>query len=276
VPKTDQSGQKPLPDRPLELHRHFGPALPRLGWVPAPRYILRRARLLKLLSDVSPQARVLDVGCGAATFLFELHQRGLLCEGLETSELAAEIAREVHAETQVPIHRGPGEWSHRFDLVTAFEVLEHIKDDLGALTSWRNWIKPDGQLWVSVPAHPENWDSSDIWAGHVRRYTREQLLERLQDAGFRVENIECYGFPLSNVVEMVRARHLNTGDDDMAARTKLSGVDRKFETRVWPLLRSWPVALAIRGFCVLQNRFLQRDWGTGYIAVARNQLKQSK
>ena len=54
---------------------------------------------------------------------------------------------------------------------------------------------------ISVPAHPEMWSDIDVWAGHVRRYQRKQLVETLQAAGFAVERIECYGYPLANRVE---------------------------------------------------------------------------
>jgi hypothetical protein len=177
----------------------------------------------------------------------------------------------VHAETQIPIHREPGKWTHRFDLLTAFEVLEHINDDLGALAQWRKWIKPHGQLCVSVPAHPELWNPRDVWAGHIRRYSRDQLHERLEEAGYWVSHIECYGFPLANLLEKVAAL-LQKGEikgDGSAGRTALSGVERKFETRAWTLFKSCPVTLVMRGFCALQDQFLQTDWGTGYIAIAR-------
>ncbi len=87
--------------------------------------------------------------------LHDLADRGYSGVGVELSGKARSIAREVLAgderfsiEASVP--DGPAE---SFDLLTAFEVLEHIEDDAGALASWLELVKPGGQILISVPAH---------------------------------------------------------------------------------------------------------------------------
>ncbi len=129
---------------------------------------------------------------------------------------------------------------------------------------------------ISVPAHPEMWSANDEWAGHVRRYERQQLVATLQAAGFALERIECYGYPLANVVSRVRAkvyghqlREKRRAGLDVNELTDESGSDRRIETRMWRVFASWPVALAMVAFWHLQRPFLQTDLGTGYIALAR-------
>jgi SAM-dependent methyltransferase len=68
----------------------------------------------------------------------------------------------------------------RFDMVAAFDVLEHIEDDIGALRAWRALLTPPGHLVITVPAGPELWSRRDDFAGHCRRYSR---------AGLRVERL---------------------------------------------------------------------------------------
>jgi hypothetical protein len=57
---------------------------------------------------------------------------------------------------------------------------------------------------VSVPAHQSRFSVVDELVGHFRRYEREQLRARFAEAGFEVEVLWCYGYPLANVLERVR------------------------------------------------------------------------
>ena len=71
-------------------------------WVPAPRYLLRRDRVLAALADVPP-GRVLEVGCGAGALLRDLHRLGHHCTGLEHSAAARSMAVAMHATTDTVI-----------------------------------------------------------------------------------------------------------------------------------------------------------------------------
>ena len=171
------------------------------------------------------------------------------------------------------------EWKQCFDGVLAFEVLEHIEDDLGALKQWASWIVPGGWIMLSVPAHPSRWNYSDVWAGHVRRYERIGLERVLSEAGLQIERFECYGFPLANLIEPLRAyvygRDMRTKPSPEKAvdgawqRTKHSGFDRPLDTEAYFL---WSNRLAIpllRLAMWMQRQFLHTDWGSGYLVVAR-------
>ena len=70
-----------------------------------------------------------------------------------------------------------------FDVVTQFDVLEHLDDDLAALEEARRVLTPGGLLLLSVPAHPILWSSNDEVAGHRRRYRRSQLARRIGESG---------------------------------------------------------------------------------------------
>lgn len=262
-------------------HPLYGAAVPAVGWVPAPSYVLRRRRILSLISAHEP-GRLLEVGSGAGAMLADLSRLGHQCEALETSEEARKLAAVINnGDANVAIHDvAKGHWAGAFDTVLAMEVLEHIEDDVAALESWASWLRPGGRLVLSVPAHPRLWNASDVWAGHFRRYTRDGLKQVVETAGFQVEHIECYGFPLSNIIEPVRsrvhARRLEEekavedvdGQDDRARGSARSGTERNIETRLYPLQASWIGGLAMRLFFALQYLFLRTDRGTGYILVA--------
>jgi SAM-dependent methyltransferase len=240
-----------------------------MSWVLGPRYVLRRYCALRLIEPLRP-ARVLEVGCGAGELLAHLAAQGCDAVGVEGSAQAREEARA----------RGAGRLSIRselpdgqFDLVMAFEVLEHIERDAEALADWVRRLAPGGHLLLSVPAHHRRWGPSDVWAGHFRRYERAELAERLRAAGLRVLLVWSYGFPLANWVEPLQewlATRRNARETDMtpAQRTARSGVERGSLERLGARLASGPLLLP---FCWLQLAFLERDWGNGYLALARRE-----
>lgn len=259
----------------VERHPVFGASAPEAGWVPAPRYALRRARVLDILSGL-PQGRALEIGCGAGALLSDLARLGFSCTAVETSPEAFELARDLNrGNPGIEIFPAPqAGWDEAFDLVLAFEVLEHLEDDAGALREWRSRLRPSGRLLISVPAREARWTATDDWAGHLRRYERTDLLALLDRCGFEVEHHECYGFPLSNVTETIRgwvhARVLKrSAPKDAAASTGRSGTDRGFESRLYPLQASWPGVKLFQACCWLQERVLDRELGTGYLVLAR-------
>ena len=254
----------------------MGPSFPELGWVPAPRYLMRRARILSLARDLLP-GRLLEIGPGAATLLIEFAQRGFSCEALEASGEARALAAQLLRLTgqDIPLHEvASAGWRGSFDTIFAFDVLEHIEDDVSALAQWHAWLKPGGSLLLSVPARMALWTAGDEWAGHYRRYEREALTTMLARSGFSLERFECYGFPLTNLTERVSARSYrktmrrSDSGDDRKLNNDRSGVDRRPILRLYPLLSSLPGRLAMRSAMRLQDLFLERDWGSGYVLRA--------
>jgi SAM-dependent methyltransferase len=73
----------------------------------------------------------------------------------------------------------------QFDLITAFDVLEHITDDLAALELLRKRLISGGKLALTVPAYQWLWSQHDVVNEHRRRYTKGQLVTKLDRAGWR-------------------------------------------------------------------------------------------
>ena len=129
---------------------------------------------------------VLDVGCGSGAMLADLSGTVGSATGVDVNPRAVEHARSrglgsvfVAGVEQLPFPGGA------FDLVTCLDVLEHVRDDRGALAELRRVTAPHGLLLVTVPAYPSLWSGHDVAAGHVRRYRAGELGVAAESEGWR-------------------------------------------------------------------------------------------
>src|SRR5689334_16378487 len=136
----------------------MNPPLTISGWL---RYDVVR----RVLRERSVRT-VLEIGPGIGALGVRL-ARSYEYVGAELDEASAKIAAAQLAAVgrgQIVVG-GPESVSGTFDAVCAFEVLEHIEDDRGALAAWREKVKPTGVLVLSVPAWPERWGGHDVRVG---------------------------------------------------------------------------------------------------------------
>ncbi len=257
----------------------YGPVLPTRNWVPAPRYILRRKRILRHLTGYTP-GKVLEVGSGAGALLVDLAQANYVCTGYEISqaarEVAAEFIRDSHTITLCSEARS--NWVAHFDYLMAFEVLEHIEDDYAALSEWLNWLRPNGMALFSVPAHKRRWTASDVWVGHCRRYDKADLVRLCEQSGLEVLVVEHYGFPIANLVEIFRtryhARRLQALESQQISMTRdehnlQSGVERTAETKLYKYMDTPPIRMLFRVGFWLQHLTRNLPLGNGLLIIAR-------
>ena len=137
-----------------------------------------------------PSARsFLEIGCGTGFVLSgirdalpELHLAGaeVYSEGLAYAGARVPDARLF----QMDARRIPFE--DEFDVVGAFDVLEHIEDDAAVLAEIFRAVRRGGGVVLTVPQHPFLWSPLDAHARHKRRYTRADLTAKLRRAGFEL------------------------------------------------------------------------------------------
>jgi SAM-dependent methyltransferase/glycosyltransferase involved in cell wall biosynthesis len=173
---------------------------------------------------------VLEVGCGQGAAGARLAQRYRYL-GVEPDQQSWEVARHRIAAV------GRGEvrnvtvdalGDERFDLVCAFEVLEHIEDDAAALKEWASRLRAGGWLMLSVPAYQRRYGPADELVGHFRRYDPDAIVALLESCGFAGTEVRHYGFPLGYALEagrnLIGRRRLATaGSQSVAERTAGSG-----------------------------------------------------
>lgn len=135
----------------------------------------------ELEKEISPSSRLLELGSGvlpripvAGGFFADLSQ-------------AALVKLNLHGGFGVR-SAGPLPFADdAFQVVCAFEVLEHIPDDQTVLNELARVIKPGGALFLSVPVDPQLFTGFDTACGHVRRYKAAELRDRLAACGLHIE-----------------------------------------------------------------------------------------
>jgi SAM-dependent methyltransferase len=195
---------------------------------------LRWSVVSRVLAQLAPR-RVLEVGCGQGGFGARIAARPGLTQyvGVEPDEQSWALARDRIAPLGADVRLGTSDLigaHEQFDLVCAFEVIEHLEDDRGALADWATHLEPGGTVLVSVPADPDRFGPMDSLVGHYRRYTAGQLEATLRAGGCQQVTVSAYGWPLGYALEAVRNRIAarRTGDttvaeDGMQQRSATSG-----------------------------------------------------
>jgi len=139
--------------------------------------------------------RVLDVGAGIGTFSEQISDRrhvvALEPDPAFLPELRSRFAGRTNVEVVADELEGldAGSLPAPFDTIVCFNVLEHIADDRAALARLYALLEPGGSLLALVPAHPAAFGSMDEVLGHERRYSKQVLAGRLEQAGLEVERL---------------------------------------------------------------------------------------
>jgi SAM-dependent methyltransferase/glycosyltransferase involved in cell wall biosynthesis len=213
---------------------------------------------------------VLEVGCGQGSLGARLTQRYRYV-GVEPDQTSWAVARRrVSAmgsgEVRNVAFAALGD--ERFDMVCAFEVLEHIEDDATTLKEWATRLRPGGWLLLSVPAHQRRYAKADEMAGHFRRYDPAAMTALLTRCGFTDIQIRQYGFPLGFLLEtarnqIARRRLAASAGQSLAERTAGSGRLLQPSGGTIGALTRWGTA----PFRVVQRAF--PNTGTGLVVLAR-------
>jgi SAM-dependent methyltransferase len=219
-----------------------------------PRHELRESLLLDLVVAARPGPQALNVGAGQGSFSRLLAARGFAVTSAEPSRAAVGVLRDRVAGEVVEADAASLPFADgTFDAVILGEVLEHLGDDVAALREARRVLRPEGVTAASVPRNPAWFSSSDRWAGHVRRYTREALIGAFRDADMAVERCVAWGFPVSALYHRtVYERHLDRrGAAPATARQR-------------------PALAVLRALLQLDRLFLGHEQGAlGYLVLAR-------
>ncbi len=130
--------------------------------------------------------RILDVGCGTGANIEMLSEFGD-AEGVDVSDDALEFCRRKGLKVQKGLAETLPYDDESFELTTALDVIEHLDDDVAGLKEMFRVTKSGGYSLFFVPAFMWLWGVQDDISNHRIRYTRKQIVERIEQAGYTVE-----------------------------------------------------------------------------------------
>jgi SAM-dependent methyltransferase len=192
------------------LFERLAEAEPRSFW-----FANRTAVLLWALRKAFPGATsLLEVGCGTGFVLAGLRAARpdlrlvgteLFIDGLDIAHRRLNRSVEL---VQADVRALP--YQDEFDVVGAFDVLEHIAEDRVALHELARTARPGGGVLLTVPQHPWLWSHEDELAKHQRRYTRRGMQRLLQSVGLRPVLVTSF---VSLLLPAMAASRLRRRDD---------------------------------------------------------------
>ena len=195
------------------VYRQMAELDQRHWWYRARREVL--AALIRRAVKPPKDAAVLEIGCGTGHNLAMLSEFGKV-DALELDEEARGVA-EQRLGRQVmssPLPELAEVAKRHYDLVGAFDVIEHIEDDRAALASIAARLKPGGTLIVTVPAHQWMWSAHDVVNHHQRRYSKGQLRRLIEDSPLHLDSIGYFNSLLFPVAVAERMASKLRGKDD--------------------------------------------------------------
>lgn len=146
------------------------------------------------------QSRLLDIGCGFGFFLDVAQDEGFDVQGIEFNDQVVNQARKKYS---FPIRAGDvmDIRDESFDVITMFDVIEHLPDPIRAVQKCRELLAPEG-LFVITTMDSDSFVSRLFGARledfrrvreHLTFFTRRSIRKLLTDQGFEVLNIASYG-----------------------------------------------------------------------------------
>lgn len=166
------------------------------------------------ISLLAPRTgRVLDVGCGTGNFLYYARSKGWHVRGIDFDKDAIETGKNVFKIEGLEV-ADLGEFKRRhseeqFDLITFFDVIEHIDDHREFMEEVRTLLKPGGYIAMTMPyrKHAAWLNPKDLPPRHLTMWDRMALRTFLLREGFEVVHMARKTEGLGFIVLKLRFRY---------------------------------------------------------------------
>jgi SAM-dependent methyltransferase len=166
--------------------------LGRSYWWLAGKYRIIDDAVRRSFRPTRTRPAVLDLGCGPGNLLDFLAPYGETHGSDYSSDALAFCAERGYRRLfRADFHHLPLR-PETFDLITCIDVLEHLDDDVRAISEVHRVLRPGGLLVASVPAFRALWGDHDTLYGHRRRYRTGEIRDKLEAAGFVVDRASYF------------------------------------------------------------------------------------
>ncbi len=130
-----------------------------------------------------PHPAVIEIGCGKGIVVSYLRKRGVNCVGAELADVQPVPGAEQHVRAGTSAFDLPAEERAGYDIIMVLDVLEHLPDPQQFIRSLIKAYPNARSMIVTVPACAELWSNYDEHYGHFMRYSTDQLISMLREAG---------------------------------------------------------------------------------------------
>lgn len=163
-----------------------------------------------------PMKTFLEIGCGTGFVLSGVHSAfpevSLSASEIDFAGLPFVRQKVESADIfQMDARRIP--FREEFDVIGAFDVIEHIEEDEEVLNQIYNACKPGGGVIITVPQHPSLWSEVDVFSRHQRRYTKSELVGKIRRAGFEIVDTTSFVSLLLPLMFMSRLKPQSKKED---------------------------------------------------------------
>ena len=198
-------------------------------WYRARREVL--AELIRREARPPADAKILEIGCGTGHNFTMLGQFGHV-DGLELDDEARALSEQRlgRAVMSAPLPQLAGVPERHYDLIGAFDVIEHIEDDRAALASIATRLKPGGKFVMAVPAHQWMWSAHDVVNHHKRRYSKRALQQLVDGSPLQLLKIGYFNSLLFPLAVAQRAASKFRGSEDADVRLPPKPLNAAFNT----------------------------------------------
>lgn len=160
----------------------------------------------------------LDIASGTGYLSKYLGSLGWPGKAIDSSKKAVEILKSNLKKYQyIDIERKDFfKLKGQYNTIFMFDILEHIRNDSLALRKVYSLLSPNGYLVITVPSNYKEWRWDDNFYGHLRRYTKAELKEKLTKTGFIPMIYYDYSFPFFWLLRRVYTKILNKSEETLS------------------------------------------------------------
>lgn len=231
-------------------------------------WVSSRNRLFKniVYKQMAPtgKTKLLEIGCGTGNFIEHIVEN----KNLDITGSEIYIKGLLYAKKNLPnvnfiqfdvTQGGVGE---EFDLIIAFDVIEHIENDVVAISNINKMLCKGGSVILTVPQHMFLWSTLDEIVKHKRRYSRRELVNKLKNNGFDISFATSFLFvlfPLMLISRLFDKKRDQTQSDEVALANRVT----------FPALLNWIFDIFMRIDEALIRLGISLPFGGTLIVVAQ-------